>query len=581
MPSSFTRSIEGGKRFSYNAATLAVIMKKTLVIGLDGVGFEGLHQLDIARRCPTLARLMQEGTRCQLESTFPPITTVAWTSLATGKNPGKHGIFEFMVSRGGDRRPMLANATARDGEAIWDIAHRAGLCVIVTNFPCTYPPVALNGAMIADFMTPRGKRDFVSPPDLLAEIETNLGPYRLYLTQTYARGRVDAVIDELIAEVQYKSRVNRYLMRRFQWDLFITHIWGTDRIQHELWHVTDPEHPRHDAVESQQYRSKILAYWEEVDRQVHRMIEEAGPNTSVWIVSDHGFGPIHRYCSFNRWLLDQGFLALKSDLLSRIKWVLFQLGLTPELAYRASRHWLFNRIRPHRGVSLDPRSVGRLSRWFLSFSDVDWKRTLVYSKGNYGQMFVNLKGREPHGIVAPGDEYERVRERLIARLRDLVDPVTGQPLIGPIWKREELYTGPHVDHAPDVCFLPRDMRYLALGNTDFTSKRFITDAFGNSGGHRLNGVLVAQGEHIRSGVVLDQAKIYDVLPSLLYSLGLSIPTDVDGQLITGLFEPQYLQACPPRYHRVASPQEQGPSVEFTREEQAEVEARLRSLGYLT
>ncbi|MCS6805517.1 MAG: alkaline phosphatase family protein [Acidobacteriota bacterium] len=555
-------------------------MNKTLIIGLDGVGFDGLRRLVAERQCPTLGRLMQNGACCQLESTFPPITTVAWTSLATGKNPGKHGIFEFMVSRRGDRQPMLANATARDGEAIWEIAHRAGLRVIVTNFPCTYPPVALNGVMIADFMTPRGRRDFVSPPELLNEIETNLGPYRLYLTQTYARGQVDAVIDELIAEAQYKSRVNRYLMRRFQWDLFITHLWGTDRIQHELWHITDPAHPRHDVVESRHYRPKILAYWQEVDRQIDRMIQEAGPGTSVWIVSDHGFGPIHWYCSFNLWLLQQGFLTLKTDALSRIKWALFQLGITPELAYRASRHWLFHRIRPPRGMSLDPRSVGWLSRCFLSFSDVDWKRTTVYSKGNYGQMFVNLRGREPHGIVAPGREYEDVRERLIARLRDVVDPVSGQRLIGPIWKREELYAGPHVEHAPDICFLPHDMRYLALGNTDFTSRRFITGAFGNSGGHRLHGVLLAQGEHIRSGVELGQAKIYDVLPSLLYSMGLSIPTDIDGQLIAELFEPQYLCAHPPRYQQAVSSQAQRQSVEFTPEEQAEVEARLRSLGYL-
>ncbi|MBI3949639.1 MAG: alkaline phosphatase family protein [Acidobacteria bacterium] len=554
--------------------------EKLLVIGLDGVAFNWLDQLMADGHCPTLARLIRAGVRAELESTFPPITAVAWTSLATGKNPGKHGIFEFIFAHKGNRRTAVANASARDGEALWEILSRAGRRVIVTNFPCTYPPALFNGIMVADFMTPRGRRDFTCPRELLSELEERLGPYRLYLTQTYAPGNVAPVIAELLDEVRYKSRVNCYLMRRNEWDVFITHIWGTDRIQHELWHLLDPEHPRYDEEESKTYRHLIDQYWEEIDEQVSNMLNEAGESTSVWIISDHGFGPVHKYCSFNLWLLDQGLLKFKGDVLSRIKRWLFKLGMTPELAYRVTRHWLFAGIRPSRGVMTQAGSAGLLSKLFLSFADVDWSRTAAYSKGNYGQIFVNLKGRESQGVVERGEEYCRVRAEIIDRLRILVDPGTGEKLIGPIWTKEELYRGPHLDEAPDICFLPRDMRFLALGNADFNSNRFITGAFGNSGGHRMNGILIARGYHLRSGMALEPVRIYDVLPTLLHQLGLEIPDDLDGRVITEAFDPEFLPLYPVRFRRATRESSSLPEVEFSPEEETEIEARLKSLGYL-
>lgn len=552
---------------------------KVLIIGLDGVTFDWLDRLMAEGRCPTLARLIRAGVRSQLESTFPPITAVAWTSLATGKNPGKHGIFEFIMPRKGGRRTMAANATLRDGRALWEVLSQAGRRVIVTNFPCTYPPRQLNGLMIADFMTPRGRRDFAYPPELLAEIESALGPYRLYLTQTYASGNVNAVVDELLDELQYKSQVNRYLMRRYPWDVFITHLWGTDRIQHELWHLIDPTHPRYDEEESRIYSQRVYEYWEQVDKHVSRMLAEAGESTSVWIVSDHGFGAVHKYCSFNLWLLDQGFLKLNEGALSRLKRWLFEWGMTPELAYRITRHWLFSKIRPRRGVTTQPGSVGLLSNLFLSFNDVDWTKTAAYSKGNYGQIFVNLKGRDPQGMVEPGADYQRVRDEIVTRLHKLVDPQTGGALIGPIWTKEEMYAGPHLDEAPDVCFLPRDMRYLALGNADFNSNRFIADAFGNSGGHRMNGILIAMGEHIKRGAKFDHLKIFDIMPTVLFQLGMEIPDDLDGRVVAEIFEPAFLQDHAPRYQPATDTHSTRPGIEYSPEEEAEIEARLKSLGY--
>ena len=216
---------------------------KVLVIGLDGASFNVLDPLIEKGYMPNLARLVATGTRADLETTFPPITAVAWSSFMTGKNPGKHGIFEFVRRDHGTKRELAVNATYRQGRAIWDLMGEAGKRVIVHNFPCTYPPREVNGLMIADFMTPRGRRDFTYPAQLLAEIEEKFGPYRLHLSQTYGNGNAEGVLDELSDELEYKAKVTEYLMERYEWDAFFQYFWGTDRIQHELWHIIDEAHP--------------------------------------------------------------------------------------------------------------------------------------------------------------------------------------------------------------------------------------------------------------------------------------------------------------------------------------------------
>ena len=153
---------------------------KLLVIGLDGASFNVLDTLIEKGYLPNISSLIAGGARADLETTFPPITAVAWSSFMTGKNPGKHGIFEFVRREQHSKRELAVNASFRKGRAIWDLLSDAGKRVIVHNFPCTYPPHEINGLMIADFMTPRGRRDFTYPVALLTEIEDAFGSYRLH-----------------------------------------------------------------------------------------------------------------------------------------------------------------------------------------------------------------------------------------------------------------------------------------------------------------------------------------------------------------------------------------------------------------
>jgi predicted AlkP superfamily phosphohydrolase/phosphomutase len=551
---------------------------KLLVIGLDGASFNVIDPLIAKGYLPNIASLIAGGARANLETTFPPITAVAWSSFMTGKNPGKHGIFEFVMREQKSNRQLAVNASLRQGRAIWDILGNAGNRVIVHNFPCTYPPQAVNGLLIADFMTPRGRRDFTYPATLLEELETKFGPYRLHLSQTYANGNVEGVLDELNDELEYKAKVTEYLMTAYEWDAFFQYFWGTDRIQHELWHIFDEEHPRHNPEEAAKYLESVYNYFRRVDEIVGRLIELAGSGAMVWIASDHGFGPAHKYCSFNNWLLQEGFLQLKKDAVTRLKKLMFSAGITPENAFKLVKKLPLGKLRPARGVGNTAGASKALSTFFLSFNDVDWRRTKAFSKGNYGQIYVNLKGREANGSVEESD-YDEVCTAIIARLKALKDPQNGEPWVGRIHRREEIYKGERVADAPDLSFLPRDMRYLPLGSADFTSNKFMVEAFGISGCHRMEGVMIASGEAIKQSFDAVQTSIYDVTPTILYLSGHEVPEDMDGQILESIIDENFLKANPLRFAAQAGVDD-AREAEYTDEENAEVIERLKSLGYM-
>jgi predicted AlkP superfamily phosphohydrolase/phosphomutase len=235
-------------------------------------------------------------------------------------------------------------------------------------------------------------------------------------------------------------------------------------------------------------------------------------------------------------------------------------------------------MRPSRGASNSPGTSKLLSAFFLSFNDVDWTRTVAFSKGNYGQIYVNLKGREPNGVVEQKD-YDSVCEEIVERLRALKDPETAEPWAGQVFRREQIYEGPRVADAPDIAFLPRDMRYLPLGNADFTSNKFIVDAFGISGCHRMHGVMIAKGAGVEPGLRAEVARIVDVAPTMLYLCGQALPVDMDGRVLSQIISKEFLAANAVRFTDGGQDQPPG-EVEYSAEENAEIIESLKNLGYI-
>ena len=556
--------------------------KKVLFIGLDGSTFDVLDPLMRQGLMPRLQHFISEGVRSPLETTIPPITPTAWVSFATGVNPGKHGIFEFLIRRQGSGKlpDMPVSARVRDAKPFWDILGNLGKPAIVTNMPVTYPPTMTNGIMVADFLTPRGRTDFTFPESLRQEIEAKFGDYQLYITEVYRPGNIGKMLDQFFAELDYKTKVNLYLMRNYPWEVFVTHYWSTDRFQHELWHVLDHAHPFFDQREYDENIDRIHQYWRTVDATLGELFDEVGDETTIFMGSDHGFGPIYKFLCFNVWLLEEGLLVLKSDAITRIKKLLFKLGLTPDLGYRTAMKLGLAHLRLSVGVTNRSQLMKLANALMLSLEDVDWSRTVAFSKGNYGQIFINLKGREEHGIVEPGANYERVLQDLTQRLRKLTDPETRQPLIGPIWRREDLYTGAHTDESPDLQFLPTDMTNKPLGTLDLTSNKFITPVYGNSGDHRMHGIMIGRGPDLKQGLAFDDARIIDYAPTILHTFGVEIPSDMDGHVLEEVFTEDYLRQNPVRISDASVYEGPTDGGLMTDEESEEIRERLRSLGYL-
>lgn len=558
--------------------------KKVLFIGLDGATFDVLNPLIDRGLMPRLKQFIEQGVHGPLETTIPPITPTAWVSWMTGKNPGKHGVFEFLLRRkgSGELPDIPVSSRSRDGLPFWDVLGQMGKRAIVTNVPCTYPPGLVNGVMISDFLTPRGRHDFTSPESLIEEIEGKFGPYELYITEVYTKGNVDKILDQLFTELEYKTKVNRYLMEQYGWDVFATHYWGTDRFQHELWHLLDETHPFFDRKEHDANIGRAHEYWKAVDSTLGELFDSVDEDATVYLGSDHGFGPIKKFLCFNVWLIEEGLLVLKSDAMTLFKRALFKLGLTPDLAYRSAMKMGLAHLRLSVGVTNRSTLMKVANAMMLSLGDVDWSRTVAFSKGNYGQIFINLRGRDTNGIVEPGAEYDSVMRRIIEKLRGLVEPETRQALIGPIWRREDLYTGSHIDQSPDIQFLPSDMANKPLGTLDLTSNKFITPVYGNSGDHRMHGIMLGRGPELRSGVRVEGARIIDYAPTILHSFGVEVPSDMDGRVLEEIFTGQYLAENPVRVSDVAGSDYSAPdkAPEMTDEESEEIRARLRGLGYL-
>jgi predicted AlkP superfamily phosphohydrolase/phosphomutase len=240
------------------------------------------------------------------------------------------------------------------------------------------------------------------------------------------------------------------------------------------------------------------------------------------------------------------------------------------------------------GFGRKAKQMGRAKResWqrklFLSLDDVDWSRTTVYCIGNFGQMYVNLQGREPEGCVAPGVERDTVLADLRQRLEQLVDPESGEKIIERMMTRDEVYSGPHSDDAPDLMFFTREMVYKPMGLSDFSSPRVFDAVYGTTGHHRNNGIMIWHAPHIIPARPWQgQAFIYDLAPTILHLLGVAVPTAMDGRVLTELFSDEFNINHPVTYSDddtlAAGPRSSG----YSDQDEDELREMLRALGYVT
>lgn len=548
-------------------------MSQVLVIGLDGATFDLIHPLIAQGFLPNLRSLISKGASSQLSSTIPPVTASAWTSFMTGKNPGKHGLFDFMRRRPDSYDLTPVSSHDRDGKAVWEIASEAGKQCIVMGVPVTYPPTPLNGLMVTGMLTPRGAPDYTYPAGLKHEIARTIGEYIVYSDEVYSQGRGEIFLDALHYSIQQRAKTAAYLLTKYDWDLGILVFPETDTVCHGLWWAYDPTHHQHHQDDATRFQNGIRDIYRDLDSYIGELIAALPPDTTVLVMSDHGHGPLRNFLYVNNFLKQRGYLSIRRAPASRLKNIAFNAGLTPRTAYGMLLNLGLGKLRR----TMDKRRGGRglLKRFFLSLNDVDWANTRAYSIGYIGEVHLNVRGREPHGIVERGAEYERVRDQLIADLQTLKLP-DGSSLIENIWKKEEVYDGAHLDDAPDILFFPRRLETIAFGDFEFGSNRIVEPSYGVSSSHRMNGIFIASGPGIAPVANLHASSLIDLAPTILNLLDVPIPRDMDGRVLTEIFSAARAVA-----YGGSSELERSRGEAYSLEQEAEVIERLQDLGYIS
>jgi len=542
------------------------VSKKVFVIGLDGVGFPLITPWLEAGELPHLRELLAEGASGELTSAIPPLTGPAWATFQTGVNPGKHGIFGWTKRRGYD----ISVVTASDIRypTLWELASQSGRRVVSIGLPMTYPPREVNGVIIPGMLAPKNDRTPSFPPDAYADLHRAVPGYRFFPECSHLI-TLGSKVASLRASVRGRTDAAEYLMQKEDWDLLMIHFQTTDKAQHDMWGLKKNE--------------PLLDVFQEVDRSVGRLVDRARrAGATVIVLSDHGMGPQDYTFSINTWLAANGYLKLKRGAWSRVKEGLFRLGLTQRRLARLGM--LFYPIAYRLGAvdsffdAVGDSWLARLvNTLFLSFEDIDWGQTRAYSHADVGHIRLNRVGREPQGIVG-NSEAEGLTAELMEKLRGVVNPYTGERLCGEVMRREEVYRGEMLEEAPEIIFLPRDLRTLGSGASGFYSNRLFDRAL-MRGNHRMQGMISALGEPFKSGFQMHNARLVDVAANILYLLDCPIPTYMDGTLWEEALTPEMLASHPPRYSENSQPRDVK-KVERDREQEAELQRRLKGLGYL-
>ncbi len=550
---------------------------KTCIIGLDGATFDLLMPWIKKGKLPNLKKMLNEGTHGHLETVFPPITPAAWTSFMTGQNPGKHGVMDFLYREKDSYDVLPYSSDMLRSKTLWELLSDNDKKVCVVNVPMTYPPKKVNGYMLTGLETPRIKdlieTNFTYPKDLKKKFLKEFPDYQIMPKNVYRKGMEKERIEELTKVSATRAKAVKWLIGQKDWDFFMVVFGGTDLISHDFWHIVDKTHPKYDEKKAREIKPLVLKYFQEVDKHIGEFMKSS-KFTHYGIMSDHGFGKINKWVYLNCWLRKEGFLKLKKTPISLIKTIMFDLGITPANVYNILTKFGFSKAKTGQG-----KRAKLINKFFLGSNDIDWKKTKVYAQGHVGQLYVNLKGREPEGIVEKGEEYEKVRKELKEKLEEFKDPDTGENVVEEVYFKEDLYKGPHFENIADVLFKPMRLEYWTLGVASFTSNKIIGPAFGNTGNHRMNGVFALHGEGVKGNNEIKNAQIIDVLPTILHLMDIPIPEDVDGKVLNDALEKK--AEAKKSTSKMAKETSSKKEKTYTKEEEADIRKRLEDLGYLS
>ena len=453
---------------------------RVAVIGLDCATPQLLFD-QLAEEVPNIASLQARSAWGELESITPPITVPAWACAMSGKTPGQLGIYGFRnrTDRSYDGLSIATSDAVTEAQ-VWDLLGDRGKRSLLIGVPPGYPPKPLEGWRISCFLTPPSAKSYTWPADLRSEVEDEVGEYIFDIPNFREKGE-RFVLDQVYAMTERRFKVARRFVKDKPWDFFMLVEMGPDRLHHVFWHHCDPTHPKY--VPGNEFETAFRDYYRYLDREVGSLLETLPSDAVTILMSDHGARPMVGGVCFNDWLIDEGYLGLTSS---------------PE----------------------GPTPIGK--------APVDWSKTVAWGDGGYyGRLFLNVKGREPEGIVDPAD-YHRACDELAAKLEALPDH-EGRPMGTLVYRPEDVY--PDVRGvAPDLIVYFGDLAWRSVGTVGTGGVyTFENDTGPDGANHAERGVFMMAGAPALAAGRQEGLRLVDVGPTILDLYGVEAPQGVEGR----------------------------------------------------
>lgn len=476
--------------------------KRVLMIGLDGATFALLRPLSRAGVLPYLTGLIRNGTIAELMSTRNPLTPPAWTSMTTGRSPEVHGIYDFLrpayLEDGGvylkvnDRRDNRA-------ESIFSMVSRAGRRATALNFYGYAPAPQIDGYVVSGFVPWKHLRHGIHPPELFPKLKAaenfdyrdlgmDIGEEKKVVQGLDADEHEEWIELQNVRDAAW-TEVTCRLMAEDRTDLTALVLDGPDKIQHLFWRYLDPDgHAGEPGPQTDRIRELATGFYARMDENIRRMVELAGPETNVIIVSDHGFGPTDEIVYINQWLSEKGYLT-----------------------------WSRSSVTDNKGQLTADKIRDHLDM-------VDWRKTVAFCPTPSSNA-IYIKPDPGNGIGVKPENYLDFALKLRAELLEWRDPANGKPVIAGAELNKMRGTS-FAEPCPDITLKLRDGGFVSILASDAAVKpRPLAD-----GTHRPEGIFIGYGPAFRRGEQLDPLNLLDMTPLMLTLLGMPVPRDLEGRV---------------------------------------------------
>lgn len=544
--------------------------KKVFLLGFDGCTFNMIKPLLKKGKLPNIAKVIKNGVHAYLDSTIPPLTPVAWPGMFTGKLPGKTGIFDFTLPTGkfDEKSDSLekkrVNSTFIKAKPIWQVLSEQGKKCIALDVPLSYPPSDINGVMISRVMSTQ-KTKTVYPKSLYKKLKRKGLIYgKKERKENNTIEQMHKAIEEkqkkrkklsrkernlikkesfqnLLEGIDEKVKLIKYLNDNYPWDFFMAVFMESDQVGHGFW--AD--------------QRKVKKVYRKLDKALGEVFSFLPKSCLKVVTSDHGFKSIRGHFCMNEWMSKKGYVKKTFE---------------PD---EESRKFLQNVVKFKKKFA---KKTVKPKKVFRCQTVVNYKQSRAYlwSGTSYG-IRINLKGRDPAGVVEPQD-YEKLRNELIREIRKIKEPKTNRRIFSTILKKEEVIGKTSKKDsfgACDIYMLPVNMDYgvISFGRSNKIYKKK------RGGFHRKEGVFFAVGNQFKKGFDAGKISILDVAPNILHAGGYPVPKDIDGKVHKKIFTRSSASYRRKVKYGPAS-QRKPKQKRLSKKEEEKIKKRLAALGYV-